>query len=335
MDSGFRPSAGPGMTIIDVLVFIIPATTFRLMHGGHDHSHSHSHAPENFGRAFAIATALNLALVIAQVFYGLTTNSLALLADAGHNAGDVMGLVLAWGAYAVADWRPSARFTYRLRGASILSAFANGLILLVAIGAIGWEAIRRLMQPEQVATVTVMIVAAGAVVVNGVSAWLLARGSKSDLNMRGAFLHMLADAGVSVAVIAAAGGIMLTGWEWLDPAASLLISAVILVGTWRLLREALRLSLAAAPEKIDFAAVDRYLRNLPEVAEVHDLHIWAMSTTETALTCHLITPGGHPGDDFLHRVAHELQHKFEIGHATMQIELTDAGTCALRSEQAV
>jgi cobalt-zinc-cadmium efflux system protein len=306
------------------------------MHGGHDHHHhGHDHAPQNFGRAFAIATVLNVVLVAAQVVYGLLTNSLALLADAGHNAGDVVGLIMAWVAFAVADWRPSNRFTYRLRAASILSAFVNGLILLVAVGAIGWEAIQRLMQPEPVASVTVMVVAGVAVVVNGLSAWLLARGSENDLNMRGAFLHMLADAGVSVAVIVAAGGIMLTGWQWLDPAASLLISAVILVGTWRLLREALRLSLAAAPRAIDPAEVQRYLRGLPEVAEVHDLHIWAMSTTETALTCHLVTPAGHPGDDFLHRVAHELHDRFEIGHSTMQIELSDGSHCALRSEHAV
>ena len=273
--------------------------------------------------------------MIAQVIYGLLTNSLALLADAGHNVGDVMGLVMAWGAFAVADWRPSERFTYRMRAASILSAFANALILLVAIGAIAWEAIHRLMQPEPVASVTVMIVAAGAVIVNGVSAWLLSRGSQSDLNMRGAFLHMLADAGVSVAVIVAAGGIMLTGWQWLDPAASLLISVVILVGTWRLLRESLRLSLNAAPSGIDPADVRRYLEGLPEVAQIHDLHIWAMSTTETALTCHLVTPGGHPGDDFLHHVAHELQHKFDIGHTTVQIELSDGRQCALQAENAV
>jgi cobalt-zinc-cadmium efflux system protein len=247
----------------------------------------------------------------------------------------VLGLVLAWGAFAVADWRPSARFTYRLRAASILSAFANGLILLVAVTAIAWEAVHRFMQPEPVASVTVMIVAGIAVAVNGASAWLLARGSKSDINMRGAFLHMLADAGVSVAVVIAAGGIMLTGWQWLDPAASLLISAVILVGTWRLLREALRLSLGAAPEKIDPVAVRRYLQGLPEVAEVHDLHIWAMSTTETALTCHLVTPAGHPGDDFLNRVAHDLARKYEIGHATLQIELADGGQCALKSAHAV
>jgi cobalt-zinc-cadmium efflux system protein len=305
------------------------------MHGGHGHSHSHSQAPKNFGRAFAIATLLNIALVIAQVIYGLLANSLALLADAGHNFGDVMGLVMAWGAFAVADWRPSDSFTYRMRSASILSAFVNGMILLVATAIIAWEAVQRFIAPQPVATGTVIVVAAVAVLVNGVSAWLLSRGSESDLNMRGAFLHMLADAGVSVAVIVAAAGIILTGWQWLDPAASLLISAVILVGTWRLLREALRLSLNAAPAKIDPADVRRYLQGLPEVSEVHDLHIWAMSTTETALTCHLVTPGGHPGDDFLHRVAHELEHRYEIGHSTVQIELADGGQCALKSAHAV
>jgi len=300
------------------------------MHGGHDHSHSR--APINFGRTFAIATALNVALVAAQVVYGLLTNSLALLADAGHNFGDVLGLVMAWGAFAVADWRPSSRFTYRMRAASILSAFANGLILLVATAVIAWEAVHRFMAPEPVASGTVIVVAAVAVVINGASAWLLSRGSRSDLNMRGAFLHMLADAGVSVAVIVAAAGIMLTGWQWLDPAVSLLISVVILIGTWRLLREAVRLSLNAAPSAIDPAEVQRYLRGLPEVVEIHDLHIWAMSTTETALTCHLVTPAGHPGNEFLHRVAHELKGKFAIGHATMQIELNNGGQCALQPD---
>jgi cobalt-zinc-cadmium efflux system protein len=305
------------------------------VHGGHDHHHGHAHTPTNFGRSFAIATGLNVALVISQVVYGLLANSLALLADAGHNFGDVMGLLLAWAALAVADWRPSARFTYRLRAASILSAFANGLILLVATGAIAWEAVQRFMQPQPVASGMVIIVAACAVVVNGVSAWLLSRGSQSDLNIRGAFLHMLADAGVSVGVIVAAAGIVLTGWQWLDPAASLLISIVILIGTWRLLRDALRLSLNAAPRSIDPAAVRRFLEELPEVAAVHDLHIWAMSTTETALTCHMVTPRGHPGDVFLHRVAGELQHRFDIGHTTVQIELSDEGRCALQSDSVV
>ena len=305
------------------------------MHGGHTHNHPHTEAPADFGGSFAIATALNLVLVIAQIVYGLAGHSLALLADAGHNFGDVMGLMMAWLAFAVADWRPSSRFTYRLRAASILSAFANGMFLLVATGAIAWEAIRRFSEPQPVATLTVMIVAAVAVVVNGVSAWLLSHGSKSDLNMRGAFLHMLADAGVSVAVIAAAGGIMLTGWQWLDPLASLAISVVILIGTWRLLRDSMRLALGAAPQSIDPAVVRRYLCGLPEVSEVHDLHIWAMSTTETALTCHLVTPQGHPGDDFLHRVSHELDEKFDIGHTTMQIELTEAAACDLRPDHVV
>jgi cobalt-zinc-cadmium efflux system protein len=303
-------------------------------HDGHAHHH-HDHTPKNFGGAFAIATALNLALVAGQVVYGLSANSLALLADAGHNFGDVMGLLLAWGAFAVADWRPSDRFTYRMRSASILSAFANGLILLVATGAIVWEAIHRFSDPQPVATGTVITMAALAVVVNGASAWLLSRGSQSDLNMRGAFLHMLADAGVSVAVVLAAGGIMLTGWQWLDPAASLLISAVILWGTWNLMREALRLSLNAVPRAIDPGDVRRYLEGLPEVTEIHDLHIWAMSTTETALTCHLVTPGGHPGDAFLRQIADELHHEFDIGHTTVQIELSGAGDCALRPDHVV
>jgi cobalt-zinc-cadmium efflux system protein len=304
------------------------------MHGGHDHhhGHAHSHAPADFGRTFAIATALNIALVAAQVVYGLYANSLALLADAGHNFGDVMGLVIAWVAFAIADWRPSARFTYRMRAASIMSAMANGLILLAAVGIIVYEAVQRLFAPEPIATGPVIIVAAMAVVINGASAWLLSRGSQSDLNMRGAFLHMLADAGVSVAVIVAAGGIMLTGRQWLDPAVSLLISVVILIGTWRLLRDSVRLALNAAPRDIDPAEVQRYFEGLPGVAGLHDLHIWAMSTTETALTCHLVTPGGHPGDAFLRKIAGDLSSRFAIGHATVQIELDDGGQCALQPD---
>jgi cobalt-zinc-cadmium efflux system protein len=300
------------------------------MHGSHDHSHDHT--SENFGGAFGIAIALNVALVLGQVWYGFAANSLALLADAGHNFGDVLGLVMAWAAFALADWKPSKRFTYRMHAASILSAFGNGLLLLVAIGAIVYEAIRRLLHPEPVATLDVIIVAALAVVVNGLSAWLLSGGSRSDINMRGAFLHMLADAGVSVAVIAAAVGIIFTGWQWLDPAASLVISAVILWGTWRLLREAIRLSLNAAPREVDPHEVRNYLQGLPQVASLHDLHIWAMSTRETALSCHLVLPGGHPGDDFLRRVAHDLHDKFDIDHPTLQVELGDAAECQLRCE---
>lgn len=303
----------------------------------HDHSHAHhhhDHTPDHFGWTFGIAIALNLALVIGQVWYGLAANSLALLADAGHNFGDVMGLVMAWGAIAIADWRPSNRFTFRMHAASILSAFANGAVLLVATGAIAWEAFRRFAEPQPVASMTVIAVAALAVIVNGVSAWLLSRGSKSDLNVRGAFLHMVADAGVSVAVVVAAVGIKLTGWQWLDPVASLMISAVILWGTWGLLRESIGLTLNAAPRDIDPHDVRQYLAGLPQVAGVHDLHIWAMSTKETALSCHLVTPAGHPGDDFLQHVAHELHHRFDIGHATLQIELA-AGACSLQCESRV
>jgi len=301
----------------------------------HDHSHAHhhhDHTPDHFGGAFAIATALNLALVIGQVWYGLAANSLALLADAGHNFGDVMGLVMAWGAVVIAAWRPSNRYTFRLHAASILAAFANGVILLVATGAIAWEAVRRFSEPQPVASLTVIVVATLAVVVNGISAWLLSRGGHSDLDVRGAFLHMLADAGVSFAVIIAALGIMLTGWHWLDPAASLLISAVILWGTWGLLRESLRLSLNAAPREVDPHDVRQYLAGLPQVAGVHDLHIWAMSTKETALSCHLVTPQGHPGDAFLQDVAHELEHRFKICHCTVQIELAP-NACALHCDQ--
>jgi cobalt-zinc-cadmium efflux system protein len=304
-------------------------------HGGHSHAgHGHDHAPpDHFSWPFAIATALNLALVIGQVWYGLAANSLALLADAGHNFGDAMGLILAWGAIVIANWRPSNRFTFRMHAASILSAFVNGVILLVATGAIAWEAIRRFSEPQPVASTTVMVVAALAVVVNGASAWLLSRGDKNDINVRGAFLHMVADAGVSAAVIVAALGIRLTGWQWLDPAASLLISAVILWGTWRLLRESIRLTLNAAPSEIDPHDVRQYLSGLPQVSGVHDLHIWAMSTKETALSAHLVTPGGHPGDDFLKTVAHELDHRFAICHSTIQIELAPDG-CNIRCDHA-
>jgi cobalt-zinc-cadmium efflux system protein len=301
-----------------------------VMHGGHDHAHDH--APESFGWRFALATALNVALIIGQVWYGFAANSLALLADAGHNFGDVLGLVMAWAAFALADWKPSDRYTYRMHAASILSAFGNGLLLIVAVGAIAYEAVQRFFDPQPVATMEVIAVAALAIVVNGFSAWLLSSGSRSDLNIRGAFLHMVADAGVSVAVVLAAVGIMLTAWEWLDPAASLAISVVILWSTWNLLREAIRLSLNAAPREIEPPAVESYLTSLPEVASVHDLHIWAMSTRETALTCHLVTPAGHPGDAFLRRVADELRHRFSIEHPTLQIELADSGECPLRCE---
>lgn len=302
------------------------------LHSGHSHHDHHHHAPDNFGRAFAIATALNVALVVAQVVYGLIANSLALLADAGHNFGDVIGLLLAWGAFVVARWKPSDYFTYRLRSASILAALANGLLLLVATVWIAWEAVHRFAQPQEVASGTVIVLASLGVLINGISAVILSSGRKSDLNMQGAYLHMMADAGVSVAVVAAGLGIWWTGWQWLDPAVSLAISAVILIGTWGLLRDSLRLALGAAPRGIEPAKVRTALAALPGVTAVHDLHIWAMSTTETALTCHLVMPGGHPGDAFLRSVAQAMQRDFGIGHTTVQVEFSEAAHLAAGAE---
>jgi len=306
-------------------------------HGhAHDHGHSHAHVPEriNFGRSFAIATALNTVFMIAEVIYGFYANSLALLADAGHNFSDVIGLVIAWVAFAVSNWRPSSRYTFRLQGASILAALANALILLVATGAIAWEAIRRFAEPPQVSSGIVIALAAIGVCVNGISAYFLHHGRKQDLNMQGAFIHMVADAAVSFAVILAALGIRATGWQWLDPAVSLLIAAVILFGTWDLLRESFRLSLNAAPSGVDPSAVQAYLETLKPVHAVHDLHIWAMSTTATAMSVHVVVKDAHPGNDFLHEVGHELAHRFNISHPTIQIELDDARKCPLAHDHA-
>jgi cobalt-zinc-cadmium efflux system protein len=302
--------------------------------GSGNDAHSHVHSRNDFGRAFAIATMLNLVLVLVQVIYGVLANSVALLADAGHNFGDVVGLMLAWGAHRLARRSPTEHFTYGFRSASILAALLNAVILLVATGAIAWEAIQRLVEPAEVAGLTVMVVAAIGIVINGVSAWLLMSGNK-DLNIQGAFMHMVADAGVSLGVVLAGGAILLTGLLWLDPLASLIISAVIVWGTWSLLRDATKMSLAAVPRGIDPSQVRAYLEALPGVTAVHDLHIWAMSTSETALTCHLVMPEGHPGDTFLAETSHVLHHRFEIGHSTVQIELADAGTCALAPEHVI
>lgn len=291
----------------------------------HDHSHGHSHTPSNFGRAFAIAAALNIALVIGQAIFGLLANSVALLADAGHNFGDALGLLLAWGAHSVAKWRPTSRYTYGFRSASILAAVLNGLILVLATGAIAWEAVRRLWGAhDAVDAPVVMIVAAIGIMVNGASAWLLAAGHRNDLNVRGAFLHLLGDAAISGAVVLAGAAIYFTGLRWIDPAASLAISVLIVWGAWGLLHEAVKLSLAAVPENIDPSKVRDYLQGLPGVCEVHDLHIWAIGTTETALTAHLVRPDAALDDGLLHEVAHELEVRFGISHATLQVELGSA-----------
>ncbi len=307
---------------------------------GHDHEHEHRHgvghvhAPTNFGRAFAIAAILNIVLVVAQVTYGLLANSVALLADAGHNFGDVLGLLLAWGAHSIAQWLPTRRYTYGFRSGSILAAVLNALILMVATGAIAWEAIQRLTAPGEVGGVTVMIVAALGIVVNGVSAWLLIAGRKGDLNIRGAFLHLVGDAAVSVGVVIAGAAIYFTNWTWVDPVASLIIAGLIVWGTWGLLRESLKLSLSAVPENIDRSEVETYLRALPGVTELHDLHIWPMSTTETALTAHLVRPGVGLDDAFLTTTCEALSKKFGISHATLQIEAGDE-VCKLAPEHVV
>jgi cobalt-zinc-cadmium efflux system protein len=300
----------------------------------HDHEdHEHTGAPKNFGVMFAAATALNIGLVAIQLVYGFLAHSMALLADAGHNGGDALGLLLAWGAHVLARRLPTEKYTYGFRSASIMAALWNAVILLVVTGAIAIEAFHRFFEPHAVAAVPVMIVSAIAAGLNGIAAWMLMTGHR-DLNIRGAFLHMVADAGVSLGVVVAGGAILLTGWLWIDPAVSLVISGVIIWGTWDLLRRSLTMSFQAVPNEIEPGKVRGYLETLPGVTAVHDLHIWAMSTTETALTCHLVVPTGHPGDEFLNRVCHELHDRFEIAHPTLQIE-TGESDCKLAPSHVV
>lgn len=310
----------------------------------HSHSHAHDHThlhggdarSARLGRAFAAGIALNVAFVIAEVILGLMANSLALVADAMHNLSDVVGLVLAWGASALALRPPSARFTYGFRGSTILAALANAMLLLVVTGGIAWEALHRLKNPGIVNETLMIWVSIAGIVINGVAAWFFMADRKSDLNVRGAYLHMAADAGVSAGVAVAGAGMLLTGWLWLDPAVSLVIVATIFVGTWGLLRDSVKLALHAAPESVDPGEVRGYLCALSGVAEVHDLHIWGMSTTETALTAHLVMPAGHPGDDFIAHVVHDIEHRFRIGHVTLQIEMgTSANPCALAPDHVV
>ena len=308
-----------------------------LDHATHAHLGLHHHAGQpDYGRAFALGIALNLCYVAAEAAFGAISGSLALLADAGHNLGDVLALGLSWGAAVLSRRRPSHRFTYGLRSSSILAALANAIILLVVTGGIAWEALWRLSHPIAVAGGTVAWVAGIGIVVNGATALLFARGRERDLNLKSAFLHMAADALVTAGVVAAGIAIALTGLDWLDPAVSLLVSAVIVYGTWDLVRHAIGLALDAVPEGVDAVAARAYLLGQPGVAAIHDLHIWGMSTTETALTCHLVMPGGHPGDAALSGIARELEARFGIHHATMQIELGDSDeVCALTPEHVV
>ena len=294
-------------------------------------SHSDQHQVD-FGRAFAVGVLLNSGFIVAEVIFGLLSHSLSLLADAGHNLGDVMGLLMAWAASNLARRSPTERFTYGLRRTSVLAALFNAILLLVSIGAIAWEAIRRITRPEPVLGLTMIWVAAAGVVVNGVTAWMFVGGRKSDLNIRGAFLHMAADAAVSAGVVLAGFVILKTGWFLLDPISSLVIVVIILFGTWGLLRDSVNLVLDAVPRGIDPGAVKEFLEQLPGVAEIHHLHVWGLSTTETACTAHVVKREPQLDDELLKRIAQELHERFGIEHSTIQFERCDGPDCPTEQE---
>ncbi|MGY4395827.1 cobalt-zinc-cadmium efflux system protein [Sphingomonas sp. UYAg733] len=307
-------------------------------HASHDHGAErggHVHAPASFGRAFAIGTVLNLGFVIVEAGYGVAAQSMALIADAGHNLSDVAGLLLAWGAMALSRRAPRGRYTYGLRGSSILAALANAVLLLVAIGVIAAEAVRRFADPAPVAGTTVMIVAGIGIVINTITALLFMRGRKGDLNIRGAFLHMAADAGVSAGVVIAGLIIVLTGKSWIDPVMSLVIVVVIGIGTWGLLRDSVNMSLQAIPPGLEADEIEAFLLARHGVVSLHDLHIWPISATETALTVHLLVPGGYPGDLFTTDLTTALKERFGICHATVQIETDPHVDCALEPDHLV
>ncbi|MDB5933570.1 MAG: cation transporter [Massilia sp.] len=293
-------------------------------HHDHDHAHDHGHHhhvdPDGNQRAFALAISLNVMFVAIEFTYGFIANSTALMADAGHNLSDVLGLALAWGAAVLAKRAPNRHFTYGLRSSSILAALGNALLLMMACGAIGWEAVQRFSEPAPVAGWTVSIVALVGVAVNGVSAWLFMASSKEDINVRAAYQHMAADAVISLGVAVSGAAIMYSGWSWIDPAVSIVIVALIALSTWSLLRESLRMVLAAVPANVDPHKVREFLQQRPGVSETHDLHIWAMSTTETALTAHLVMPEGYPGDQHIDDIVADLKSAFKIHHCTLQIE---------------
>lgn len=287
------------------------------------HHHDHSHAPANYNRAFIIGIILNGGFVAIEATYGIFANSLALLADAGHNLSDVLSLLLAWGASILTRRPPTTSHTYGWRRSSILAALFNAILLLLVTGGIVWEAVQRFLAPSQVEGNVVISVAAVGIAINTATALMFMSGRKSDLNIRGAFQHMAADAVVSLGVVLAGIAILTTGWLWFDPAISLIIVAVIIFGTWQLLQDSVNLALDGVPPGIELVAVRTYLEQREGVSEVHDLHIWAMSTTETALTVHLVMPAGCPNDGFLTQVCTELHNLFNIDHATIQVETGD------------
>jgi cobalt-zinc-cadmium efflux system protein len=307
---------------------------------GHDHSHAHahdhSHGPAEYGRVFALGIALNLAFVVVEVVYGLVGHSVALLADAAHNVGDIVGLALSWGATALATLRPSTRRTFGFRRTTIIASVSNALVLLFMTGALTWESILRLMNPEPAHGKTMIVVALVGAVINAGSALLFMSAGKKDLNIRSAFLHLASDAVLALGVAIAGAVILATGWLWVDPAVSIVLALTILFGTWSLMRKSMNLMLDAVPEGIDPDEVKTFLEELPGVVEVHDLHIWAMSTTETALTAHLVMPHASHDPAFLAKVCHELHQDFDIDHSTLQIDPEEAPTrCALAHSDAI
>jgi len=290
-------------------------------HHHHGHDHGHDHGPAEFNQAFAVGIVLNLAFVCIEGYYGWRINSLALLADAAHNLSDVAGLVLAWGGALAGKLRPDARHTYGWKRASILAAFLNALLLLVAMGSLGWEAVGRLRSPESTQGWTMMAVAGVGILINTATALMFMRGREGDLNIRGAFLHMAADALVSLGVVIGGALYLWQGWTWLDPVMSLAIAVIIVVGTWSLFSQSLHLLFDGVPAGIDLAEVRQELLELPGVADVHDLHVWAMGTSQIALTAHLVLDGGAIDQGgLLHAAEHALEEHFGIAHVTLQLE---------------
>lgn len=300
-------------------------------HGHGHHHHHHDHAPKDFGKAFLIGLILNVSFVIAEVVAGMIGNSMALIADAGHNAFDVLGLIVAWAGMNFAKRPPNARYSFGLGKSSVLAAFINGMLLLVAVGAITIEAVQRLMNPAPVATNLMMAVAAAGVVVNGITAFMFARGAKSDINIRGAFIHMAGDAAISAGVVVAGLIISITGLVFIDPMMSLVLNVVIVWSTWGLLISASRMALSGVPDDVDPDAIRSTLLGLPGVREVCDLHVWSLSTQEKAMTCHLVMPAGHPGDAFLIEAARIMKARYKIGHPTFQIDLERQVNCPLQN----
>lgn len=299
-----------------------------------EHHHPHHHNAANYNRAFAIGISLNVVFVIIEASYGILAGSMALLADAGHNLSDVLSLLLAWGAGILAKKAATERRTYGFRKATVMAALISSIMLLIALGAIGWESINRMLNPRPVEGMTVIVVAGIGVVINTITALLFFKGQKHDLNIRGAFLHMAADAAVSLGVVIAGLFILFKGWLWIDPLVSLLIVAIILIGTWRLFRESFNYAMDAVPENVDLPGIQQYLLGIDQVDSLHDLHIWPLSTSETALTVHLVIKNNPLDNALLSQLQHDLHDLFAIEHATIQLESIEEGNfCLLSNNQ--